>query len=95
MAFCILFKLLKMDDNKAIYVYGDCSENFEGMFQLELEKLLSGEIPSNTDMKEVVKVIRPCLSDGEYQHKANRAFSKIYKHYKETTTYLLEGGYYA
>ncbi|WP_245595987.1 hypothetical protein [Paenibacillus taiwanensis] len=84
-----------MDDNKAIYVYGDCSENFEGMFQLELEKLLSGEIPSNTDMKEVVKVIRPCLSDGEYQHKANRAFSKIYKHYKETTTYLLEGGYYA
>lgn len=95
MAFCIEFKLLEMNDTKAIYVYGDCSENFEGIFELDLEKLISGEIPGDTNMIQVVKVIKPCLSDGDYQHKANRAFSKIYKHYKETRTYLLEGGYYS
>lgn len=95
MAVCIHFKLIRMDDTKAIYAYGDCSENFEGLFELDLEKLLSGETPSDTDMREVVKVIKPCISDIEYQHKANRAFSKIYKHFKETSTYLLEGGYYA
>ncbi|TVX93800.1 hypothetical protein [Paenibacillus agilis] len=95
MAICIKFKLLEVIDNKAIYVYGDCSENFEGIFELELEKLITGEIPSDTCMTQVVKVIKPCLSDGQYQHKANRAFSKIYKHYKETRTYLLEGGYYS
>ncbi|ODP27120.1 hypothetical protein PTI45_03441 [Paenibacillus nuruki] len=95
MAFCIDFKLLRMNDNKALYLYGDCSENFEGLFELDLEKLISGETSSNTDMREVVKVIKPCISDREYQHKANRAFSKIYKHYKETKEYLLEGGYYA
>jgi len=95
MAFCIDFKLLRMNANKALYMYGDCSENFEGLFELDLEKLISGETSSNTDMREVVKVIKPCISDREYQHKANRAFSKIYKHYKETKEYLLEGGYYA
>ncbi|WP_406880806.1 hypothetical protein [Paenibacillus amylolyticus] len=46
-------------------------------------------------MREVVKFIKPCIGDTEYQHKANRAFSKIYKLYKETKEYLLEGGYYA
>lgn len=95
MAFCINFKLIKKYDTKAIYAYGDCSENFEGLFELDLEKLISGEIPSDTDIREVVKVIKPCISDKEYQHKANRVFSKIYKHYKETSTYLLEGGYYS
>lgn len=95
MAFCIDFKLLRTNGTKALYMYGDCSENFEGLFELDLEKLLSGETSFNTDMREVVKVIKPCISDTEYQHKANRAFSKIYKHYKETKEYLLEGGYYA
>lgn len=78
MAFCIEFKFLKMNHTKAIYVYGDCSENFEGIFELDLEKLISGETPGDTNMAQVVKVIKPCLSDGDYQHKANRAFSKIY-----------------
>ena len=95
MAFCIDFKLLRTNDTKALYMYGDCSENFEGLFELDLEKLMSGETLFNTDMREVVKVIKPCISDIESQHKANRAFSKIYKHYKETKEYLLEGGYYA
>lgn len=95
MAICIDFKLLEIKNNKAIYAYGDCSENFEGIFELDLEKLITGEIPGDTCMTKVVKVVRPCLSDRVYQHKANRAFSKIYKHYRETRTYLLEGGYYA
>lgn len=63
MAFCIDFKLLRMNDNKALYMYGDCSENFEGLFELDLEKLISGETLFNTDMREVVKVIKPCISD--------------------------------
>ncbi len=95
MAICIKFKLLEVIDNKVSYVYGDCSENFEGIFELQLEKLITGEIPGDTCMTEVVRVIKPCLSNGQYHHKANRAFSKIYKHYKETRTYLIEGGYYA
>lgn len=61
MAFCIDFKLLRMDDTKALYLYGDCSENFEGLFELDLEKLLSGETSFNTDMREVVKVINRVL----------------------------------
>lgn len=63
MAFCIDFKLLRMNANKALYMYGDCSENFEGLFELDLEKLISGETLFNTDMREVVKVIKPCISD--------------------------------
>ncbi|WP_227871811.1 hypothetical protein [Paenibacillus bovis] len=95
MAFCIEFKLLQMNGTKALYMYGDCSENLEGLFELDLEKLISGETLFDTDIREVVRVIRSCISDTEHQHKANRAFSKIYKHYKETKEYLLEGGYYA
>jgi hypothetical protein len=95
MAICIVFKLHEMNDTKATYLYGDCSESLEGMFEVDLEKLITGEIPGDTSMRQVVKVIKPCLSDGINQHKANRAFSKIFKHYKETKTYLLEGGYYA
>ncbi len=95
MAFCIQFRLLSTKGTQAIYNYSDCSENFEGIFELDLGKLISGEISSDTDMRQVVKVIKLCKSDGSSQHMANRAFSKIYKHYKETGTYLAEGGYYA
>lgn len=95
MAFCIDFKLICVNDGTATYAYGDCSENLEGRFELNIERLLSGEMSMDTDMREVVKVTKSCLSDGEHQHKANRAFSKIYKHYKITATYLKEGGYYA
>lgn len=95
MAFCIEFKLFEVNGTEAIYIYGDCSENFEGKFRLDVAKLLSVETPMDTAITEVVKVITPCLSEGEMQHKANRAFSKIYKHYRETGTYLVEGGYYA
>ncbi|WP_156395523.1 MULTISPECIES: hypothetical protein [Paenibacillus] len=84
-----------MNDTKALYVYGDCSENFEGLLELDLEKLISGVTSFDTDMSEVVKVIKLFISDTEYQHKANRAFRKIHKHYKETKEYLSEGGYYA
>ncbi|KAA8787095.1 hypothetical protein ABIE27_003385 [Paenibacillus sp. 4624] len=95
MAFCIDFKLICINDDIAIYAYGDCSEKLEGRFELNLGRLLSGEMSMDTDIKEVVRVTKPCLSDGEHQHKANRAFSKIYKHYVKTDTYLKEGGYYA
>ncbi|CAI6036077.1 hypothetical protein PAECIP112173_00824 [Paenibacillus sp. JJ-100] len=95
MAFCIQFQLISVNEGTAVYAYGDCSENLEGRFELNLGRLMSGEVSMDTDMREVVRVTKPCLSDGGYQHKANRAFSKIYKHYVSTSTYLKEGGYYA
>ncbi|MCQ4088417.1 hypothetical protein [Saccharibacillus sp. JS10] len=95
MAICIRFKLLQTHDTTAVYSYGDCSENLEGTFELDLEKLIASEPSLETDMKEIVKVLKPSLSETKDQHQANKAFSKIYKHYKETKEYLLHGGYYA
>ncbi|RXZ78543.1 hypothetical protein EBB07_26455 [Paenibacillaceae bacterium] len=95
MAFCIQFKLLEVEDTKARYIYGDCSENYEGRFELDLFKLSTNEALSETTMSEAVKLLKPCLSEGVSQYKANRAFSKIYKHYIQTGSYLEEGGYYA
>jgi hypothetical protein len=95
MAFCIDFQLIGVNAGTAVYAYGDCSEHLEGRFELNLERLILGEVSMDTDIKEIVRVTKPCLSDGENQHKANRAFSKIYKHYVNTSTYIKEGGYYA
>ncbi|MGN7763374.1 hypothetical protein ACTJKB_18170 [Paenibacillus sp. 22594] len=90
-----MFKLFEVKDTKATYHYGDCSENYEGIFELDLFKLLSGEIKGDTPMSEVVKILKPCISEGFNQHKANRAFSKIYQHFHETNEYINDGGFYS
>jgi len=95
MGFCVKFKLYQLQGTKAIYQYGDCSENYEGLFETDLVKLLSGEIAGDTPMSEVVRILIPCLSESSSQHKANRAFSKIHNHFKETNEYLVDGGYYS
>lgn len=95
MAFCIQFKLIEIYQTTAKYMYSDCSDNFEGIFELNLENYFTNELFDKVSMSDVVKVIKPCLREGQSQPLANRAFSKIYKHYQKTGKYLREGGYYA
>lgn len=95
MGFCVKFKLNQLQGSKAIYSYGDCSENYEGVFELDLPKLFAGELSGDALMSEVVRIINPCLSESSSQHKANRAFSKIYKHFKDNNEYLSEGGFFS
>ncbi|OKP94392.1 hypothetical protein [Paenibacillus sp. P46E] len=90
-----MFRLLEVKDTQATYHYGDCSENYEGVFELDIVKLLSGEIKGDTPMSEVVKILKPCISESSNQHKANRAFGKIYKHFQETNEYIKDGGFYS
>jgi hypothetical protein len=93
MGYCVTFKLNDLQGSKAIYYYGDCSENYEGVFEIDLPNLR--EISGDFLLSEVVKIIKPCLSEHSGQQKANRAFIKIYKHFKDTDEYLTEGGFYS
>ncbi|MBD0381924.1 hypothetical protein [Paenibacillus sedimenti] len=91
MAICLNFELIEIRETIAKYRFGKCLEELDGMFEIDLPKLISGETSMETPMDEVVKLIN------DYQSKAmaNRVFGKIYKHYLEHHEYLAKGGYYA
>ncbi|MNN11538.1 hypothetical protein D3C81_1244990 [compost metagenome] len=91
MAICIEFELIQVKDSVAQYKFGDCLKELTGLFEINLEKLLNGDTSEDTLMDKIVIL----LNREQSQSMANRAFSKIYKHYKETGEYLTRGGYYA
>ncbi|MEO3944275.1 hypothetical protein [Gorillibacterium sp. CAU 1737] len=91
MAICIEFELVEVNGSTARYRFGECCKELTALFEVDLEKLLSGETSWDSPMDKVVVL----LNDGDRQSMANRAFSKIFKHYKETGEYLSKGGYYA
>ncbi len=37
MGYCVTFKLNHLQGSKAIYYYGDCSENYEGAFEIDFQ----------------------------------------------------------
>ncbi|GAA0134897.1 hypothetical protein YSY43_17370 [Paenibacillus sp. YSY-4.3] len=91
MAICIEFELVEVKGTVAQYRFGDCVKELTGLFEVDLYKLSNGETSWDTAMDKVVVL----LNHGHSQAKANRAFSKIFKYYKETGEYLSMGGYYA
>jgi hypothetical protein len=91
MAICVEFELIEITGTKAKYKFGPCLKELDGIFELDLFELTSGAIPESTPINEVVRLI----NDKQSQLEANRAFSKIYKHFMEHNEYMNKGGFYA
>ncbi|MNW25775.1 hypothetical protein D3C74_25270 [compost metagenome] len=91
MAICLDYELVEIKGTIAVYKFGDCLKELDGIFEIDLPKLISGEILMQAPIGEVVKL----KNDNQSQAKANRVFGKIYKHYLEYHGYPTEGGYYA
>lgn len=68
---------------------------FDGLFETDVTKVLSGEVPGETSMDKIVNIITQCTGEGEQLRSAIQAFTAIYRHYRKTGTYIEDGGYYA
>ncbi|MNG21601.1 hypothetical protein D3C84_1059890 [compost metagenome] len=91
MAICLEYELVERIGTKAIYRFGSCLQPMDGLFEVDVAKLISGEISPEESMTDVVKL----LNDLQPQQHANRVFSKIYRYYMEKHEYPVQGGYYA
>ncbi|MEK3682519.1 hypothetical protein [Paenibacillus sp. FSL R10-2736] len=91
MAICIDFELIEIENTIARYRYGDCLRELNGMFETDLYRFTSGELPGDTSMAEVVVL----LNNNQSQWSAIKAFTKIYRHFQEHGEYPVKGGYYA
>ncbi|MDD9266185.1 hypothetical protein ACFPES_03970 [Paenibacillus sp. GCM10023248] len=91
MAICLNFELITIRGDNAEYRFGKCLAELDGIFEINLPKLITGETSKETPMNEVVKL----TNGNQSQAMANRVFGKIYKHYLEHQEYLTKGGYYA
>jgi hypothetical protein len=90
-AICLEFELIEVIGTLARYRFGNCLCELDGLIELDLFKLESGEIPGNTPIIEVVKL----MNHKQSQAMANRVFGTINKHYLENNEYPEKGGYYA
>lgn len=91
MAICLEFELIEVIGTLARYRFGNCLRELDGVIELDLFKLKSGEISGDTPINEVVRL----MNDKQTQAMANRVFSKINKHFLEQNDYPVKGGYYA
>jgi hypothetical protein len=91
LAICLEFELIEVIGTLAKYRFGYCLRELDGVIELDLTKLISGETPKDTPINEVVKLI----NNNQTQQNAYRVFHKIYKYYLEYNDYPLKGGYYA
>jgi len=91
-AICIEFELVEVNGTLARYRYGSCRRELDGVFEVDVPKLLSGETSKDAPMDEVVRLLPSKLMS---QPMANRAFGKIYKYYAANGEYPVKGGYYA
>lgn len=95
MALCIDFELIEQNGMMAKYRYGQCLHKLDGIVEVDVIRLINGEIPGDTPLSEIVKVIKLCKGDNESKQLAIRVFSAIHRYYKENGTYPEKGGYYA
>jgi hypothetical protein len=91
MAICLEFELIEVIGNIASYRFGSCLKELDGIIELDLFKLISGETTVDTPMSEVVRL----MNDKQNQAMANRVFGKVHKHFLEYNEYPVKGGYYA
>jgi len=91
MAICVEFELIEIENTTARYRYGDCMKELSGSFETDLYRFTSEELPCDTLMSDIVIL----LNHNQSHWKALKAFTKIYRHFKEHGEYLSKGGYYA
>jgi len=98
MAICVEFERESLSDSLARYRYGNCGK-MDGIFELDyndIELLLQGSFEgSSITMDQIVRVKKLASDEREHQFLALKAFTKIWRHYKETGEFLAQGGYYA
>ncbi|MCZ8518484.1 MULTISPECIES: hypothetical protein [Paenibacillus] len=91
MAICLKFELVEVVDTTARYRFGGCNEVLDGVFEIDITKLVRGDIDGDTPISQVVRL----MNDKQSQSMANRVFGEIYRHYLKDSKYPEEGGYYA
>ncbi|MCP3746708.1 hypothetical protein [Paenibacillus sp. A3M_27_13] len=91
MAICLNYELVKIRGTVAEYRFGNCLSDLDGIFEIDLPKLIGGEISMEAPISEVVRL----KNISQSQAMANRVFGKIYKHFLEHNEYPSKGGYYA
>ncbi|GLX68626.1 hypothetical protein [Paenibacillus glycanilyticus] len=91
MAVCLEFELIEVIGTRAKYRFGPCLHDLDGLIELDLFKLKSGEISGDTPINEVVKLI----NDNQKQGMANKVFSEVFKFFNDHNEYPARGGYYA
>ncbi|MGG4397415.1 hypothetical protein ABEX25_24210 [Paenibacillus thiaminolyticus] len=91
MAICIEFELIEERGTVARYRYGHCMQTLEYELEVDLSKLMSGEIAKDTPLNNIIVF----TSEKKSEFMAYRVFSKIYKHYSAEGQYVKRGGYYA
>ncbi|MFX3639845.1 MAG: hypothetical protein ACE3L7_14515 [Candidatus Pristimantibacillus sp.] len=91
MAICLNFELVTVRGTIAEYRFGDCLKELDGVFEIDLPRLINGEISMDAPIEEVVKL----KNDKKPQATANRVFGKIHKYFLEHNEYPTKGGYYS
>ncbi|AFH61675.1 hypothetical protein B2K_13265 [Paenibacillus mucilaginosus K02] len=91
MAICLEYELVEIRGTTAVYRFGPCGQPLDGIFVTDLSACVHGELAEDTPMSEVVRL----MNDKQTQAMANRVFSKIYRHFRESHEYPAKGGYYA
>jgi len=95
MGWCIDFKLIEVEGILAKYQYGQCLHELDGVLEVNVVSVINGELPGDTPMSEVARVIVPCSGEGESRYLAIKAFTAIHRYYKQNGAYPEKGGYYA
>lgn len=95
MGWCVDFKLIETDGIVAKYNYGECLHELDGIVEVDVVRVINGEVAADTPMSEIAKVIVPCSDEGESGLFAINAFTAIYRYYKKNGVYPETGGYYA
>lgn len=95
MGWCIDFELIESDGIKAKYRYGKCLHDLDGIVEVDVIRVINGEIPGETPMSEVAKVITPCEGENDSQRYAILVFSAIHRYYRKNGVYPEKGAYYS
>ncbi|WP_438449100.1 hypothetical protein [Gorillibacterium sp. sgz5001074] len=90
MAICLNFELVRVRGTVAEYRFGECLKELDGLFEVDLPRLINGDISLDTPISELVIL----KNKNQSQAAANRVFSKIYKYYLAHNEYPEKGGYY-
>jgi hypothetical protein len=95
MGWCIDFKLIRIDGTRAKYQYGQCKHELDGIVEVDVVKLISGELPGSTPMSEVARVLKSCEGENGTERFAMQVFTAVHRYYNKKGAYPEKGGYYA
>lgn len=90
MAFCIDFQLIKIEETKAVYRYGECGQKLDGLVELDVVHYINNV--SNVPPHRIVRLLP---SDTMSPSMAMRVFRKVYHYYVKHQRYPKQGSYFA